>query len=338
MRRGTVAAPIDRRPAFDLASFLEVLRAACEPIEPKRALEAAIVLDVIRYIYSGGSVETIQRGFLAIDRSRRIPKPPPVRDPAIRSLLPRLRCASIAAHVAITPRLRNRILNLPSSRTMENLRCFLFWGQADSPLANAITKRHFPAATEAYRALVDSIAAWSAQRRPEKPRTPWIVPNRYLRSIVDGQLDDLPVAAQQVLDTANEPDPVWRTSLPRLTLGAASTLGNMQSTALRALYQALSALVRYMNPDATSTFPWDAEFPTDLRPVPTYAMFPFRAETTVRRAITNLETQEIRTLGDLRCLHPQVIRLAKEPTNHLVRLYAALDEASEASTSDIGVF
>lgn len=334
----------NRPPVFDLASVLEVLRTVSEPVEPKRTHAVAIAVDVIRYIYSGGSIETLPEGHSrwSINGSRRLPKPPLVEDVVVRSLLPRLRCASIAAHVAITPRLRNRILNLPASLTMENLRCFLFWEQTDNLLARAIRKQHVPIAIEAYRAFVDSIAVWSVQRRPEKPHTPWLVPNQYLRAVVEGQLEDLPMVAQEVLYTSStvpcNPDPVWRTGLLHLTLGAATALGNMHSTVLRALNQSLSALVKYMNPNAKSTSPWDAKFPKDLRPVPTAAMFPFRPEATVRKAIMSLATQDVQTLGDLRCLHPRVICLAKEPTKPLVRLHVALDEAARSSASGLSVF
>lgn len=326
-------------------AVFEVLLALRDPPEPKRPLREAIALDTIQYIYAGGSIETLPQGTSGTHSAltRGAPTPTLIRDPTVRSLLPRLPCASISAHPAITPMLRKRILSLPVSRTMEDLRCFLFWGKRDDRLARAVTKQHLPAAMDAYRTFVDSIAASSARRHSAEAHTPWIVPSQYVQAVVGGQLDDLPLAAQRALMKAfgiasNDTDPEWRVWLPHLTLGAASTLRNMSWTTLRALNHALVALVEYMSPKATSNSPWACTFPKDLRPVPTYAMFPFRPVAAVRKAITNLATKEIRTVGDLQCLHPKAIRLAKEPSNPLARLYAAFEEASRALASDFDIF
>lgn len=327
---------------FHVHPIFEVLLAAREPPEPKRPLRAAIALDMIQYIYSGGSVEVIPQGCTRYALGPHEPQPALVRDVAIRSLLPRLRCASISAHPAITAKLRKRILSLPASRTMEDLRRFLFWGKPDSLLTHAIRKRHLPAATTAFVSLVDSIASSHAHRNIAKADTPWIVPNEHLRAVVAGRLDDLPLAARQALSAnfglgSNDSDPAWRNWLPSLTLGATSTLRNAPLTTLRALNQALVALVSYMSIEVASTHPWNAKFPDDLRSVPTYAMFPFRPEPSVRKAIADLASQEVRTVGDLRCLHPQAIGLAKATNNPLVRLYASFREPPK-SASDIGVF
>ncbi len=296
---------------------------------------------MIQYIYSGGSVETIPQGRTRYALGPHEPQPALVRDVAIRSLLPRLRCASISAHPAITAKLRKQILSLPASRTMEDLRHFLFWGKPDSLLTHAIRKRHLAAATTAYVSLVDSIASSHSHRNSAKADTPWIVPNEHLQAVVTGRLDDLPLAARQALANfglgSNDSDPVWRIWLPSLTLGAASTLRNAPLTTLRALNQALVALVSYMSAEVASTHPWSTKFPDDLRAVPTYAMFPFRPEPSVRKAIANLASQEVRTVGDLRCLHPQAIGLAKVPNKPLVRLYEAFREPP-TSASDIGIF
>ena len=321
--------------------IFEVLLAAREPPEPKRPIRAAIAFDMICYIYSGGSIETIPQGFTRYALGPHRPQPTPILDVVIRSLLPRLRCASISAHPAITAKLRKRLLSLPTSRTMEDLRHFLFWRKPDSLLTHAIRKQHLPATTEAYVAFVDSIASSYARRYGVRAEAPWIVPNQYLEAVVAGRLDGLPLAAQRALTVSfggelSDADP-WRVWLPSLTLGATSTLRNMAPTTLRALNQALVALVRYMGVEATSASPWDALFPDDLRPIPTYAMFPFRPEPTIRKVISNLAAHDVRTIGDLRCLHPQAIQFAKDPTNPLLQLYAAFRRPQE-SASDLGIF
>lgn len=320
--------------------IFEVLLALRDPPEPKRPLREAIALDTIQYIYSGGSIETIPQGYtrLLTDHSGRPPKATLARDPTVRSLLPRLRLASICAHPAVTPRLREKVLSLPVYRTMEDLRWFLFYERRDDLLSSTIRKRHLPAVIAAYKDFVDSIVVPSRHRRPAS--TPQIVPTQYLETVVAERLDDLPPIVQRALTEHLDLDSStirgWGTWLPRLTLGAASTLRTTPSGSLRALNQALRTLVMYLSPKALSTAPWDKDFPNDLRAVPTYAMFPFRPEGGVRKAIRDLAAQDIRTIGDLQCLHPQAIGLSKEATNPLVRLYVAFDEA--ASASDLGVF
>ena len=319
--------------------IFEVLLAAREPPEPKRPIRVAIALDMIRYIYSGGSIETIPQGCTRYALGPYRPQPTPILDLAVKSLLPRLRCASISAHPAITAKLRKRLLDLPASRTMEDLRHFLFWRKPDSLLAHAVKKRYFPAVTEAYVDFVESIASSHARRYGVRAKAPWTVPNEHLEAVVVGRFDRLPIAAQQILASfrigLNDVDPL-RVWLPSLTLGATSTLRNMPSRTLLALNQARVALVIYMGAEAP-TPPWDAAFPDDLRSVPTYAMFPFRSAPPVRKAISDLAANGVRTIGDLRCLHPQPIRLAKDPTNPLAQLYAAFRE-SPKSASDLGVF
>jgi len=310
---------------FHVHPIFETLLAIRELPEPKRSLRAAISLDIIQYIYSGGSIEPIPQGCTRYALGFHEPQPTLVRDLAIHSLLPRMHCASISAHPAITAKLRKRILSLPASRTMEDLRNFLFSGKPDDLLTYAIRKRHLPAATTAYVALVDSIASSHAHRNSAKVDTPWIVPNEHLQAVVGGRLDDLPLAVRQALTAnlglgSNDSDPAWRIWLPSLTLGATSTLRNAHLTTLRALNQALVALVKYMSIEVASTHPWSSTFPDDLRSVPIYAMFPFRPEPSVRKTIATLASQGVRTVGNLRCLHPQAIGLAKAPNNPLVRL------------------
>lgn len=324
---------------FHVHPIFEVLLAARELPEPKQQISATIALDTIKYIYSGGSIETIPQGCTRYALGPYRPRPIPIPDLVVRSLVPRLRCASISAHPAITAKLRKRLLALPASRTMEDLRHFLFWRKPDSLLANAIRKRYVPAVTVAYVDFVESIASSHTSRYGVRAKAPWIVPNEHLEAVVVGRFDLLPIAAQQILASfrigLNDVDPL-RMWLPSLTLGATSTLRNMPSRTLLALNQARVALAMYMGTEA-ATPPWDVAFPDNLRSVPTYAMFPFRSEPPVRKAISDLAANGVRTVGDLRCLHPQAIRLTKDPTNPLARLYVAFREPPKTA-SDLGIF
>ena len=328
-----------------LDPVLDVLLSAQEPREDKRSLEEEITRSIIAHIYAGGSIEVVPIGVTAYTYRSQPPnggiKPTPVIEPLVRSLLPRLPCMSIAACPSITPRLRGKIFLLPASRSMADLRSSLFRQKEDNKLPSVTsTARDLEVMTRAYVSFVDSIATSRDSVRCPSRDVPWVVPSRHLRSVMSRQIRHLPSAVISVLERHDflEYDPTWAAWLPWVSLGAVNTLRSLPPRTISALSRALSAFVAYMTPTVPSKELWKFDCSPDWLSVPTYAICAFRKEAHVRKALARLASHGIRAIQDLRCLHPDAIRLAKEPTVPLLALYSAFAESRDEPFSTVDVF
>ena len=112
----------------------------------------------------------------------------------------------------------------------------------------------------------------------------------------------------------------------------------MPPQTLTALAQALTAFIIYMGHDHGLNFLWNATAPTSaLLYAPTYAIYPFREDDRLLKVIPSLASQEVRTIRDLRCLHPDAVRLARDVAKPLLKLFNAF-HASYTDRLELGVF
>lgn len=336
-----------RTPRFcwspSLDPIFEVLLAARRPSEPKNALRVRVTLDLIEYVYAGGSVLEVPHGHSRYSSpTEALCRPAPILAPVLRPLLFDLRCSSICAYPGVTPSLRNRLLRLPASKSMDDLRSFVFDATPDLQLSAAIkTKRHLRLTTEAYVAFADAITASSHSFRLQTPDVPWIVPNQHFQAVREGHLDDLPSQLHAAIERNIVPAeyPSWPNWLPWMSLGAVGLLRTIAPKPLTALTQALAAFLNFMDNTEGIDGLWDdTSFPNTLLHVPVYALYPFRQGTLLLKVLHDLTSREIRTIRDLRCLHPDAVRLAKDATQPLLKLYNAFDDASPPDSSDHYLF
>lgn len=321
--------------AYSIDAVLEVLLAARTPPEPKRRLRTQLTLDFLEYIYSGGPVVVVRSGVSAYSEGP--PLLAPIASPVVCRLMARLRCASIAAHPDVKPKLEKALLGLSASTSMAHLRNFLLGTGDGGDLSSAIVaESHVRQATNAYKEFTSVVHRSLRSTRTQSKTVPWVVPDHLLEQVSVRRLDGLPSQARDALAglSARCPSPAsWDMWLPWLSLGAIDAMSRMQSSTIDAVRRGIYAFAFFMDPASASMPLWDKAISPDWLTVPTYAVYPFRREARVRKALETLSSHGIRVMRDLRCLHPDAVYFSKVPTKPLLRLYSAFRKTETSTTT-----
>ena len=211
------------------------------------------------------------------------------------------------------PRFADRLLKLRQVSLID-LSHYLVFNERNDPLA-AIIRRpgsrgrtgsgaggsdyRYRIVYTAYIKFLKTLRRSCRYGRPSSNRIKWIVPTPQMRRHIYSSNDD-----------------VWCHWMP---LAVVQLLRRWQPRRINSLRIALSRLADDIKRQHVY-FPWDPKFNLETRFIPIHALYQYEPSSLTLGGIKALHNCGLTSINDLRCLHPDAVAAAKDPTQPLLRL------------------
>lgn len=113
----------------------------------------------------------------------------------------------------------------------------------------------------------------------------------------------------------------YRNWLPWLSLGMVNLFRRWRRPRISALHRALFKLFENMDFD----YPWETKYPSSKHQLPLQVLYRHEPSKKVYEVLTILSNWGLRSINELRCLHPDAIAASKAKSQPIIRLYRVLE-------------
>ena len=228
-----------------------------------------------------------------------------------------LRCGSLSGVATLPPRVRRGLLALQDVRLLDLYLYLRGWICKPKVLSRLLqTSREHQQTENAYERFYDSLVQSTRSGRTTSPTVAWIVPDEYLNESMQSLLESCGVRASVERDVKR-----W---LPWISLSVVNCLRRWRMPLITALLRAVFKLANDFDPDGSGHYPWEWELKREVRSIPIEAIFQYEPTTAILNAIRTLVASGFRSINDLRFLHPDAVRLAKQTDEPLLKVYRCL--------------
>ena len=228
-----------------------------------------------------------------------------------------LRSGSLSGVATLPPRLRRRLLSVQGVRLFDlylYLRGWVFKPTALSRLLQtSLDHQH---TENAYERFYDSLVQSTRRGRATSQTIAWIIPDEYLHESMRSLLESCEVQGGVKPDVES-----W---LPWISLSVVNCLRQWRRPLITALRRAIFKLANEFDPDGSGRYPWECELKREVRFIPIEAIYQYEPTTAILKAIKTLIAFGFRSVNDLRFLHLDAVRLAKQTDEPLLKVYRCL--------------
>lgn len=246
----------------------------------------------------------------------------------------KLPCASLCGF-RIPPRISRSLMNEGRTLSLLDLYLALTNQSDDGALDRLVRTQH--ETSELRRSYLNFYEQLLQRRRgrQESDTIAWILPNAYLmdgdriasnwQAEIESQLSRH-LGSKEWTRFGSE----YQAWLPYLSLGNINLMRRWRTPRLNAIRRAIFRLSQTMQEDCDAHYPWEPTFSRATAAVPIQALWQFEPVKPVHGAIATLHEFGFTQIRDLKCLHPDAVKLAKRASARqaLLQFYRELNRST----------